>query len=238
MLERSVRGMTVSQLEPRDFPGTRTIVHLPPYKDPMAQLIRFGRFVFDGDRRQLTADGAPVAIQPKVLDLLALLLRRHPSAVPKRQIYETLWPDVIVEEANVHNLISELRTILGDSDRTWIRTVHRYGYAFAGPLDVATRWELRVGEQRLPLQPGENVVGRDESVDVRIDAPGISRRHALIFVREEGATVQDLESKNGTFVDGIRIQAVTEAGDGAVIVFAQVSTRLRRTRAGEATITL
>jgi pSer/pThr/pTyr-binding forkhead associated (FHA) protein len=47
---------------------------------------------------------------------------------------------------------------------------------------------------------GENVLGRDEDVTVRIDAPGVSRRHARIRVSGAEATLEDLGSKNGTCV--------------------------------------
>ena len=57
-------------------------------------------------------------------------------------------------------------------------------------------WEKRV----IPLVEGDNVLGRDEDVTVRVDAPGVSRRHARIRVEGERATIEDLGSKNGTYV--------------------------------------
>jgi pSer/pThr/pTyr-binding forkhead associated (FHA) protein len=57
-------------------------------------------------------------------------------------------------------------------------------------------WEKRI----IPLVEGENVIERDEAVTVRIDAPGVSRRHACIRVRGDGATIEDLGNKNGTDV--------------------------------------
>ena len=64
-------------------------------------------------------------------------------------------------------------------------------------------WEKRV----IPLVEGDNVLGRDEDVTVRIDAPGVSRRHARIRVSGAEATIEDLGSKNGTYV-----------GDGAAAI--------------------
>jgi pSer/pThr/pTyr-binding forkhead associated (FHA) protein len=58
-------------------------------------------------------------------------------------------------------------------------------------------WEKRV----IPLVEGDNVLGRDEDVTVRIDAPGVSRRHARIRVSGAEATIEDLGSKNGTYVE-------------------------------------
>lgn len=204
----------------------------------MGNLIRFGELVLDLDRRQLSRRGEAVAIQPKVMKLLALLLEHHPAAVPKRKIYETLWPDVIVEEANVHNLIADLRALLGDEGREWIRTVHRFGYAFAGPVERSSAWELRLGDRRIVLRPGENIVGRDDDVDVRIDEPGVSRRHARIVIADSAVFVEDLGSKNGTTVDAERTDGATRAGDGAEVLFGSVRTILRRVHARAETVTL
>lgn len=204
----------------------------------MANLIRFGGFVVDLDRRLVTHDGVPVAVQPKVLQLLILLVESYPAAVHKRRIYETLWPDVIVEEANVHNLVADLRNLLGDSERTVIRTIHRYGYALAADLERSSHWEIRIGDRRVTLKPGENIVGRDDDADVRIDEPSVSRRHARIVVSEAGLLVSDLESKNGTTVDGEPLQTEAAATDGSELIFGAVRTRVRRIRARAATVTL
>ena len=114
-------------------------------------------------------------------------------------------------DANLTVAVSELRAALGDDAREprYVRTVHRFGYAFAGeatekaapwtsspPPSPRVLWETRV----IPLVEGENVLGRDEGVTVRIDVPGVSRRHACIRVAGDEATIEDLGSKNGTYV--------------------------------------
>ena len=66
---------------------------------------------------------------------------------------------------------------------------------------VPARW-LTVGQRRLSLANGENIVGRDEAANVRLDDPMVSRRHARILVSGSGALIEDLGSKNGTFIDG------------------------------------
>jgi two-component system cell cycle response regulator len=66
-----------------------------------------------------------------------------------------------------------------------------------------------------PLAPGRaRVIGRREDCDVAIRDDGVSRRHASIEVRGEGALLRDLESANGTWVDGKREREVLLA-DGA-----------------------
>jgi pSer/pThr/pTyr-binding forkhead associated (FHA) protein len=71
-------------------------------------------------------------------------------------------------------------------------------------------------------------VGLDPAADLRIDATGISRRHALIVVAEEAVTLHDLSSKNGTFVNEVRVTTPVLLHDGAVIRLGSVSLQFRR----------
>jgi pSer/pThr/pTyr-binding forkhead associated (FHA) protein len=91
---------------------------------------------------------------------------------------------------------------------------------------------------RARLEPGDNVVGRDPlatirvgldpAADLRIDAAGISRRHALLVVADEAVTLHDLSSKNGTFADDVRVTTPVLLHDGAEIRLGSVSLRFRR----------
>ena len=157
--------------------------------------VRFGEFVLDPDSRQLFRGGAEVHLQPKTFELLDLLVRSRPKALSKQHIRGQLWPETVVGDASLTVAVAELRSALGDDAKEprYVRTVYGFGYAFAGEAEaekargvpstgVAPRvlWEKRI----IPLVEGENVLGRDEDVTVRIDAPGVSRRHACIRVSE------------------------------------------------------
>ena len=63
-----------------------------------------------------------------------------------------------------------------------------------------SRW-LVVGTRRIALAEGENVMGRDPTALIQLDAAGISRRHARILVVDARALIEDLASKNGTMVN-------------------------------------
>jgi DNA-binding winged helix-turn-helix (wHTH) protein len=176
--------------------------------------VRFGEFVLDTESRQLLRAGAEVHLQPKTFELLALLVRARPKALSKQAIRGQLWAEVVVGDASLTVAVAELRAALGDDAKEprYVRTVYGFGYAFAGDVEVVggaasgllpapgvaprVLWEKRV----IPLVAGENVIGRDEDATVRIDAPGVSRRHACIRVDDSGATIEDLGSKNGTYV--------------------------------------
>jgi hypothetical protein len=68
---------------------------------------------------------------------------------------------------------------------------------------------LEVDGDRYPLMGAITVLGRDDSADVVLDDPGISRKHSEIRVTSDGphlvTSIRDLGSTNGTFVDGDRI---------------------------------
>lgn len=67
-----------------------------------------------------------------------LLVEARPRAVGRDALYQALWPDTFVVEANLSNLIGEIRAGLGDSAQhaRVIRTLHGFGYAFAAEAEV------------------------------------------------------------------------------------------------------
>ncbi len=178
----------------------------------------FGDCTFDSDTRELLRGGAPVHLSPKAFRLLELLLENRPRALSKQELQEKLWPETFVSEANLASLAAEARASIGDRARgsRLLRTVYGFGYAFSGetreerPAAGAARpgrflivWD----EEEIALAPGDNVLGRDPSASVRIDDATVSRQHARIFVTSRDATIEDLGSKNGTFLDGKRVRA-------------------------------
>ena len=192
--------------------------------------LRFGEFEIDSQTRQLTHGGAPVRVTPKAFQLLDILIAARPAIVTKHQLIEQLWPEVAVEEANVRNLVAELRRVLSDDERMprYIRTAHRTGYAFiANAIDIERRRgpiaRLIVGaREAYVLVDGDNIIGRDNDCSVVLDASGVSRHHARIFVNEGRATMGDLGSKNGTCVNDRRIDSAVDLVDGDQIEIGRV----------------
>jgi DNA-binding winged helix-turn-helix (wHTH) protein len=172
----------------------------------------FGTFTVRGDTRQLLRDGREVHLSPKAFDLLQLLVVGRPRALSKKFLQEQLWPETFVCEANLPSLVSEIRQAIGDDRRQgrFIRTVHGYGYAFCATAaedlppqrrgaSAVTYW-LSWEKVPIALRDGETVIGREPDVDVWLDVPSVSRHHARFVIRDGHATVQDLGSKNGTWV--------------------------------------
>jgi DNA-binding winged helix-turn-helix (wHTH) protein len=185
--------------------------------------LRFGAFVFEGAARELRQGDRRIDLSPKAFQLLEALLAERPRALSRAELTDCLWPGIAVGYSSLAGVVAELRKALDDnpSEPRFLRTVHRFGYAFCGeaseePLAgrasvaCALFWEGRM----IGLVEGENVIGRDESCSVRIDVARVSRRHACIRVRGNGASIEDLVSKNGTFLRGRRLTGVAALDDG------------------------
>jgi DNA-binding winged helix-turn-helix (wHTH) protein len=87
--------------------------------------IGFDPFTLDLDTRQLTRGNREIHLAPKALELLATLVLDRPKVVSKAILQERLWPGAFVVEANLSNLVAEIREALGDSARAprFVRTV-------------------------------------------------------------------------------------------------------------------
>ena len=211
--------------------------------------VHFGPFVLDSESRELLRDGHPVSLSPKAFDLLSILVASRPKAMSKAELQERLWPATFVVEKNLANLVGEIRDAIGDdpSDPRFIRTVSRFGYAFlehahrTGPDRAQgrgrTTYRIKWQSGVITLDDGEHVLGRDPDVEIYLDAPGVSRRHALITIAAARATIEDLGSKNGTFVEDQRIDGSRAIGDGDVITVGSVKLTVRALQAPASTET-
>jgi DNA-binding winged helix-turn-helix (wHTH) protein len=188
----------------------------------------FSGCTLDGDAHRLLRGNREIHLSPKAFDLLALLVERRPRALSKAELLDAVWPGVFVSDASLARVVNEIRDAVGDSPRQSrvIRTVHRYGYAFIADVDdpAARRGAsprhlcslMRDGRE-FPLRDGEYFAGRDAGADLQLDSPRISRHHARLVVAGKRVTIEDLGSKNGTFVGGVRISAPTALAAGAEV---------------------
>jgi DNA-binding winged helix-turn-helix (wHTH) protein len=177
--------------------------------------LQFGDCLFDSGLRVLLRSSRPVHLAPKAFQLLQLLIEKRPRPIAKGELMTALWPECFVTEANLANLVSLVRTALGDNARPprYVRTLHGFGYAFVESgnqlPDVEPGVEalaaLLVEGREMGLLEGENLLGRGSECQVRLNAVTVSRRHARLLVLGAEALIEDLDSKNGTFVAGERI---------------------------------
>jgi DNA-binding winged helix-turn-helix (wHTH) protein len=208
-----------------------------------------GELAFDAGSRRLLRRGHDVHLSPKAFDLLTVLIDARPRVLTKNELHDRLWPGTFVSEVNLAGLVAEIRRALADDARQpkYVRTAHRVGYAFCGTAEDAAAgaapsssagfcWLVRDG-RRLPLRAGENILGRDSEDGVLIDSATVSRRHARIAVSTTEATLEDLGSKNGTFVGGAAVSGTVTLQDGDEIRTGSVVFRFRMTAPKGATAT-
>ena len=106
---------------------------------------RFDRFLLDPGDRQLRRDDAPVELNARYLDALALLVREQGKLVSKNRFLEEVWRGVPVTDEALTQCIRTLRRQLGDNaaNPRFIETVPKHGYRFIAPVE-------RIGDEPGP----------------------------------------------------------------------------------------
>jgi DNA-binding winged helix-turn-helix (wHTH) protein len=117
--------------------------------------LEFGRFRVLLRQRQLVADGVPIELGTRALDLLLVLLDADGSLVTKDELMSRVWRGIVVAEENLKTQIFALRKALGD-DRDFIRTEFGRGYRFTAAVrSTAARSasERQTRRRRRPRRP-------------------------------------------------------------------------------------
>lgn len=207
--------------------------------------LRFSDCVLDLGARQLERGNKIVPLEPKMYELLEVLIKRRPAVVTNNELDELLWPRVYVARTSLTRLVSELRAVLGDTprDSRLIRTVYKTGYAFCADVtslpaarSASATIEVLWMKQASPLTDGEHIAGRDADCSLVVDGTTVSRRHARITVADGAATIEDLESTNGTHVNGTRISAPTRLVPGDEFALGSELLRVRRRSSSALTV--
>ena len=200
---------------------------------------RFDRFTLDPRTRRLLSRGEEVRLSPKAFELLNCLIENRTRAVSRAELQQRVWPSTFVLDTNLASLVAEIRRVLDDraEDPRYVRTVHRFGYWFIGglqqdeaaqePRTLPVRYWLIWETRQIPLTEGDHVVGRSPDAQIWLDAAGVSRHHARLSVAGGDAVIQDLGSKNGTFIGGTRVTSPYTLTDGDQIRFGSVVVTFR-----------
>ena len=183
---------------------------------------------------ELRRNEARLELRPKVYSLLVYLIENRERLVPKEEILDVVWRDVHVSDGVLNRTIAELRQVLGDDSRDsrLIETTPRRGYRFIATVTASTVRQaqadlmLILADRTLPLPSGEYLIGRTPECAIQIVAPSVSRVHAKIVVLNDVATLEDLGSTNGTFVDGRKVTSPVELRDGDEIKIGKERLRL------------
>lgn len=104
-------------------------------------IYRFGGFELEPERRSLRsiATAKPVALTAKSFDVLVYLIEHRGHLIEKQELLDAVWPNVIVEEANLPQTISVLRRALGEDRKAheYIATIPGRGYQFVAAVEIA-----------------------------------------------------------------------------------------------------
>jgi len=197
---------------------------------------RVGRWTVDPERLALEDDGREVHLRPKVMDLLVVLAERQGKVLSTQQLLDVVWSDVTVGDASLTVAVRELRQALGDDRKNpvHIETIRGRGYRLIAPVSPArdghtttSRFWLIGEDHEFVLVEGENVVGRTPDAHIHIDVPKVSRRHARITVSGDSAMVEDLGSKNGTYIGNERVNQPMPLSHGNELRLGHVAVELR-----------
>ncbi len=194
----------------------------------------FDSFRIDVDERQLLKGGKPVALTPKVFDILLALVENCGRTLSKDQLMQTVWPESFVEEGNLNRNVSTLRKALGEDSHypRYIKTKPKQGYRFVG--QVREVWDddesvLVENRSRVHLKFSEEII-RNEHERTAVSRVALALGIFLVLVtvavsvwvsqRSQATQRQNLsvskESKNSNafeLYEKARLLWQTRAGD-------------------------
>ena len=170
----------------------------------------FGPYRLDPVTRSLQRLGEGISLPPKAVEVLLELVRRPGSVTGKRHLMEAVWPQIVVEEANLNQMIFLLRRALGEE---YIATVPRRGYRFTAGVHVS---QVSVRIDSIAVLPLGNLSGdasQDYFADGVTDAliTELAKLHSLRVVsRTSVMRYRRSQDSVPQIARALRVQAVVE----------------------------
>jgi Tol biopolymer transport system component/DNA-binding winged helix-turn-helix (wHTH) protein len=155
----------------------------------VGQYYEFGPFRLAPEEHRLYRQGELVLLPPKELDLLLLLVRQAGQVMGRENLIKALWPNTVVEEANLNVHISALRKALADGSagQRYIETLPRLGYRFIAPV-VEVNGHTQAALETVPNTPA--VAEREEEqADPKLAQPETVRPSWLARHRVAAVTL-------------------------------------------------
>jgi DNA-binding winged helix-turn-helix (wHTH) protein/tetratricopeptide (TPR) repeat protein len=200
-------------------------------------IYRFGEFELDESKGELRKGGHPLAVQPKPLALLTILVAEHNRIVSNEELLEHLWPDESVTPSSLARAVSVARGAIEDTGRgKRIRSYTRRGYRFVDhvvELRDADSEDVAEGEPR-----GDEIpfVGRTEPLGQLRDrwrrvmrgrgAVSVLRGRAGLGKTRLAESFASEVERSGAYV--LRGRSLEEEGEPPFWVWAQVLRNLYR----------
>jgi len=202
------------------------------FENPVAagMSFRLGEWLVEPSLNRLSNGDTTIQIELRVMAVLLCLAQHAGEVVTRRRLVDSVWDDGFVADNTITHAVAELRKAFGDDHRDprFIETIHRRGYRLIAPVHINEALSVMSSAPYLsflavargleiPLNEGENLIGRAPDAAVTIPSMKVSRHHARITVVHDTASLADLGSKNGTFLNGTRIQQPVPLDGGDLI---------------------
>ena len=184
------------------------------------------------------------------MDVLTTLALAAGKLVSKRDLIDSVWRTEFVSDHALTQVIAELRAALGDDagNPSFIENIPRRGYRLVASVTtvvdstvsnngVSMPFKLETDDGKFSLSQGQNVIGRTDEADICLDRTEVSRCHAMITVQGTTAIIEDLGSKNGTYVNGRQLDGPTTLNNSDEIWIGRSVARMRFLIEGEPTKT-
>ena len=147
----------------------------------------FGTFRFIPKERVLLDEGRPLRVGARAIEILHVLLKAAGTTVRKKDLIDSTWPDVVVDEAALRVHIAALRKTLGDgrSGNRFIVNVPGQGYSFVAPvIREPSEWTAESANTgwrggNLPASISR-IIGRDAVIAALVDQLHRSRLLSIV----------------------------------------------------------
>ena len=206
---------------------------------------KLGEWLVEPNLNTISRGNETTRLELKVMELLVFLAHRGSRLITRRETIDGVWGTEFICDNTLTHAISELRSALGDNAREprFIQTIHRRGYRMLVPVTNLEGRELTdpgrpscyrivTGARIIRLKDGVNLIGRAPEATVHVDSVWVSREHARVTVNDRTATIEDLDSRNGTFVNGRRLARAMPLAEGDTIYLGRLTDVLRFTSGG------
>jgi len=188
---------------------------------------RLGTWLVEPKLNRISDQDTTLHLEHKVMQLLVYLATRVGEVLSRFEILDAVWRTRFVADNTLTHAVAEIRSAVGDDPRrpTYLQTIPKRGYRLIAPVsclepvrtapaEVLPHFRLVGSEGEVALRPGANLIGREPGLAISIASVKVSRRHARIVVEAGRAVLEDLESKNGTYLRGERLAAPAELRHG------------------------
>jgi DNA-binding winged helix-turn-helix (wHTH) protein len=205
-----------------------------------------GEWHVEPDFNLIKNGNSEVHLEIKVMELLVYLAHQGDRLVTRSELIDGVWGTEFICDNTLTHAVSQLRTALGDNpkDPSFIQTIHRRGYRLVaevvdlegrgtGDIGHPSQFRILTPTREIQLREGANLMGRAPGVTVRVDSIWVSRQHARVQVGLDDATIEDLGSCNGTYLNGERVAGPATLISGDIISLGKLTDRLRFVQGGE-----